>query len=217
MRWTVWSLVLLSLVALPSVRAGIFDRKPKAPVPPPADAMQKNAERVYALLQTLQNDKSESKRADAAEKLQEVDGQMFPEIVPTLAQSVMKDASSSVRREAVKSLGRIKPTSKEAADALEQATKDESYSVRWQARTSKLGYKVAEAPPASTHGSQVIKVPPADKDGRLTPVPVPSAPPQAELQPATSKEEVAKPGKVSLAKPKAIVPQDGPILVPPIR
>jgi hypothetical protein len=221
MRTTLGSLVILASLAVSSTHAGIFDRKPKAPPqPPPADAMQKQAERVFALLNQLQNEKNENKREDAAEKLSEMDAQMFPEIVPTLAQIALKDASAGVRREAVKSLGKIKPTSKEAADALEQATKDESYWVRWQARSAKLGYKVAEtpqAPPVPPQGGPVIKVPPAGPDGRLTPVPIPSAAPPAELQPAGSKEEPAKPGKVSLSKPKSMPPQDGPILVPPVR
>jgi uncharacterized membrane protein len=208
MHRTHWSLVVLLLV-LPAAQAGLFTRKPKPAEPPKpaANAMQKQAERVYALLNTLQNDTKSGKRSDAAEQLQEIDAQLFPEVVPALVQAALKDSNSSVRREAVKSLGRLKPATKEAADALEQATKDESYSVRWQARTSKLGYKVAEAPPpAPPQGSQVIKVPPAGADGRLTPVPVPSAPPETE-----------QPSKVTLAKPTPKPPQDGPILVPPIR
>jgi HEAT repeats len=215
MRTANWTLLVLLLTVLPA-RAGLFNRKPK-PTPPQnqAQAMQKQAERVYGLLNTLQNDTKAGKRADAAEDLQNIDGGEFPEIVPALIQAALRDSESDVRKEAVKSLGRIKPTSAEAAQALEQATKDESYSVRRQARSAKHGYKVAEAPPSAPASSQMIKIPPAGADGRLTPVPLPGPETSSGSPPAT--EEVQKAGKVSLSKPTPKPPQDGPILVPPIR
>jgi HEAT repeat protein len=232
MRFLMWTLSALLLVEATSAQAGIFDRKskPRPPAAPAAAALsEKEIERVLTLIDTVQSAKQSNKRADAAEALHEFDAQLFPEIVPSLVQAALRDPDSGVRREAVRSLGRIRPPSREAAQALEQAMKDESYRVRLQARTSKLGYKVPEfAPRVVPEAQQLIKVPPPSPDGRLTPVPVPSASTPAQVRespalatPPAAAEPTHKQASVSLAKPQPKSREtnepDGPILVPPKR
>jgi hypothetical protein len=235
MRGSFWAVIALLLLDLASVQAGLFDRKGKPPSPPPAnpsadaEPSPRAIERVLTIVNSLQTDKRSGKRADAAEALHDFDAMLFPEIVPALVQAALQDPDSSVRREAVQSLGRIRPTSREAAQALEQATKDDSYLVRLQARRSRLGYKVFEPPPpAPPEGGQVIRVPPAGPDGRLTPVPIPSVPnsaeakePQAPPPPVIDAQPPQRPMPVLLSKPqpkgKNAKQGEGPILVPPMR
>src|SRR5262245_11422897 len=126
-------------------------------------------EQVLALISTLQNDANPSKRARAAEDLAHFDGQTFPEIMPALINCLQHDASPSVRRDAAQALGRLKPASQEIAQALDQAiAHDDSALVRFQARTSRLGYH----PPATTVPA---KAPATSSMPNLTP----SSPPAA--------------------------------------
>ena len=235
MRGSYWAVIALMLLEATTVQAGLFERKAKPPAPPsvspPADPAPspRAIERVLTIVNTLQTDKRSGKRSDAAEALHDFDAMLFPEIVPALVQAALQDPDSSVRREAVQSLGRIRPTSREAAQALDQATKDESYLVRLQARRSRLGYRVSEpTPPAPPEGGQVIRVPPAGPDGRLTPVPIPSAPNSAEAKefqappaPMIDAQPPHQPMPVLLSKPqskaKNAKESEGPILVPPMR
>jgi hypothetical protein len=177
-------------VAAPAGAAGIFDKKPKGDP----------QERVLKLVRALQSDPDAGARADAAEDLREFDAATFPEIVPVLIDALQKDSSGAVRRAAAQSLGKVKPATTAAAQALEQAAKqDSSLLVRMQARSARLGYHVPEAKPAAN--GPLIRVPPAGPDGRLSPVPVPSA--------------SAPPAAPSLGRP-LVSPRakDGPILKP---
>jgi hypothetical protein len=173
-------------------------------------------EQVKDLLHQLKDSRDADERQDAAESLHDFDGQTFPEIVPALIEALRKDSSTGVRRAAARSLGRIRPTSLEAAEALEYATKhDSSAFVRLQARTARLGYRAPEsAPPPAPGESGFIIVPPPGPDGRLTPVPVPTTVRPANLRPLPQPKPV----------PPAVTPQpansppdqtEGPILVAP--
>lgn len=158
-----WLLGLLLLAwAASHANAGIFGKKPKTT----------EADKVVEMLSTLRDNPSASKRAEAAEELRDVDAKDFPEIVPALVEALQKDSSSSVRAQAAESLGKIKPTSHEAAQALDQAVDgDKSFMVRFKARTARLGYRAPqEKIPAN---AMPIKVPPPDENGRIKPVPIP--------------------------------------------
>ncbi len=172
-----FGLCLLVALLMPSgpVEGGLLSRKSKPRTPTPA-------ERVYGLLENLKNAPDSDQRQEAAEQLREFNAQEFPEIIPALIYTLQKDSSSSVRREAAQSLGRIRPTSMEVAQALEIASeKDSSVRVRLQARASKSDYKATE--PMPNQGGSVIPVPPPGPDGRLKPVPLPPPTMIPETQP----------------------------------
>jgi len=118
------------------------------------------AERVPTLIATLRAEPDERKRASAAEELRQYDPNMFPEIVPTLADIALRDPKSSVRLEAIQSLAKLRPVSQRAGSALEQATHDESGRVRFQARTllwqyHLAGYRGGKTPDASGPGNAI--------------------------------------------------------------
>lgn len=132
-----YPLVLL-LVPLASgpVDAGPFSRKSA----PRGDA---NA-RVPELLYHVKMDSDERKRAAAAEELRTFDPKQFPEIVPILCDVLETDKSAAVRLEAAQSLGKIRPVSPAAGQALEQASaRDPAFKVRMQAWTSLRMYHLA--------------------------------------------------------------------------
>src|SRR5262245_18659217 len=163
MRWQ-WLLGFLLLVSTGDhAHAGIFgNKKPKG----------NEAERIAELLSTLKDNPSATKRAEAAEELRNFDGKEFPEITPALVDALQKDSSSSVRAQSAESLGKLKPASHDAAQALDQAVdQDKSFMVRFKARTARLGYRVPQEKAAP--GTTPIKVPPPDENGRLKPVPLP--------------------------------------------
>jgi len=173
-----WTTGLAALVLATAADAGIFSKKDK-----PAPAVQ-----VVDLIRTLQNAPDPGKRADAAEELRQFDAASFPEIVPALIFALQNDSNSGVRKQAAESLGKIKPTSQEALQALEQAEKqDKSMLVRWRARTAQLGYRVA--PPANTQAA---------------PSPPPAAPksPVVKIVPGTNKVVVQQPTQ-NLPRPPA--------------
>src|SRR5262249_32778445 len=92
----------------------------------------------------VKTDKSDSKRADAAEELRNYDSTAYPDIVPILVDVMLSDPKANVRSEAAHSLGKIRPISQNAGMALEQAlAKDSSMRVRWQARSALLSYRIA--------------------------------------------------------------------------
>jgi len=130
--WLILMLVGAAMLA-PPARAGIFSKHNKVN---PAD-------RVPTLIATLRADQDERKRASAAEELRQYDPNMFPEIIPTLADIALRDPKSSVRLEAIQSLAKLRPVSQRAGGALEQATHDESVRVRLQARTLLWQYHLA--------------------------------------------------------------------------
>jgi hypothetical protein len=132
------ALWLVPLVLLPfaagSSSAGIIFGKKNKKTPTPA-------ERVPQLLAQVKTDGDESKRAAAAEELRQYDPAQFPTIVPALIDVLLTDKKPAVRAEAAQSLGKLRPISQQAGQALEQAlTKDSSMRVRLQARSSLLQY-----------------------------------------------------------------------------
>lgn len=203
MRWQ-WLLgLLLLLMTADHACAGIFgNKKPKG----------NEAERVAELLGALKDNPSATKRTEAAEELRNFDGKEFPEVVPALIDALQKDSSSSVRAQSAESLGKLKPASHEAAQALDHAVEqDKSFMVRFKARTARLGYRVPQekTPPGTTP----IKVPPPDENGRLKPVPLPPTddgmatkplPPPDEKDHVTLKPKVVGDGKNAPAEETAL-------------
>jgi hypothetical protein len=143
MRWSFPLLVLAALAfAAPSpARAfSLFSRRPK--VDP--------AQRVPELINTIRTAHEERKRVAAIEELYQYDAAAFPQIVPLLTDLLKNDPSSSVRAEAAHSLGRLRPASPAASEALDAAIHDSALRVRWQARSALLFYPTTAAPPTAT-------------------------------------------------------------------
>ena len=214
-------LVLVPLVALvlaaPS-QAGLF-RKTSKPDP---------AVHVPALIQVLKTDKDERARASAASDLHEYDGKVFPDILPALMEALANDPSSSVRREAAESIGKIRPITAQAGYALEQAlANDKSTVVKITVRTALMKYRFLGVigGPADLDTMQTAEPPLAAGTGtkgtpgrtvlRPTPAPVPvTGPVMPPTGPRLPEPSVAPPGTQGLA-PK---PQTGePPLAEPTR
>lgn len=136
MRWFHAMLVLAVVVAAAApAPANIFGSK-KNPVPP--------EQRVQELIGTAQTAAEVNKRVSAVEELREFSTATFPQIVPVLVDILHQDKAPSVRAEAAHSLGRIRPLTKMASDALSEAVqKDSSLRVRWAARTALTYFSVA--------------------------------------------------------------------------
>jgi hypothetical protein len=201
--------------SVPVADAGIFSRKEK-----PSPSIQ-----VMELLKTLKNNPSTGERSRAAEDLRDFDAQAFPEIVPALINALQNDSSSSVRRQAAESLGKIRPTSVEAQQALEQAEKqDDSMLVRWKARTALLGYRVDQPPPAAVQAAPfgqpqaapVVRRPQVPSAPVVRVVPPTSSPPPVAQQP-TRRMPLPPPEGPKLEVPSPAPPPataSGPILEP---
>lgn len=222
MTWRVILLAALGFAALaaPAPGQGIFKKKATKPNP---------AERVNQLVMTLKTDQDEDKRESAAAELRQFDPKTYPEVIPVLIESLQNDPRPAVRMEAAQSLGRIRPISQQAGWALEQAaSKDSSWRVRTQARTSLWYYKIfgyrsegkppeddpqnpLPAPPKSGPAGPVPPVPktsrPGITPGETAPPPLAVPPGQPQPLPAGPKLEPvpAKPG------------DKGPDLLPPDR
>jgi hypothetical protein len=170
-------LLLLPLLAS-SVPAGIIFGKKSKPNP---------AERVPELLGTVKTDGDEHKRATAAEELRQYDPTQFPDIVPVLIDVLLNDKKPSVRAEAAQSLGKLRPISQQAGQALEQAlAKDSSMRVRLQVRSALVQYhwsgyrsKKEEPPAPGKDPPPQTKEPPLAAPGTSTKEP-PLAPPAAK-------------------------------------
>jgi hypothetical protein len=200
--------VLLLAVFAGKAPAGIFGKKNK-PTP---------QERVPELITIIKTDGDEHKRSSAAEELRQYDTKQFPNIVPALIDALMTDAKPSVRAEAAQSLSKLRPVTKEAGWALEQAVaKDASMRVRLQARSALLHYHLAgyhaskdTAPPA---------VSPQSNEPPLAPPPKPATaqtPPPPPVQ-AVPVSQSTKPKPAAPAANSGNVPQplpQGPPLVP---
>jgi HEAT repeats len=113
---------LITLVVLLFVTstASAGDKKPLTP------------ERVGQLMTILRSDLSEDNRLQAAEELGHANGMRHPEVVPALIESLRKDPKPAVRGQALDSLARIRPVSKDAGRAIEAAKDDPSFKVRWK-------------------------------------------------------------------------------------
>ena len=152
MRWcpvlVLASLVLVSLGSEGS--AQIFgSKKPKTPP----------QQRVPELLSILKTEKNDHKRSQAAEELRQFDPKDFPEIVPVLIEALQNDSAAGVRIEAATGLGRLRPVTVPAGQALEKAAADDAnLRVRLQAKASLVYYQLSgyhtpkkgDAPPATT-------------------------------------------------------------------
>lgn len=137
MRGCAYLLLTVAVVAVSAApsEAQLFGSK-KNKTPP--------QQRVPELLVIVQQDKDSHKRSDAAEELRQYDPNQFPEIVPVLIGVLQNDASTSVRIEAATSLGRIRPISVPAGQALEKASSsDSNLRVRLQAHTSLAYYQLS--------------------------------------------------------------------------
>ncbi|MGL4549544.1 MAG: HEAT repeat domain-containing protein, partial [Gemmataceae bacterium] len=118
--------------------------------------------RVPELIGVLQAEKDEGRRSSAAVELRNFDAGQFPEVVPALVTALLTDTRQGVRIDAAQSLGKIRPVSQAAGEALEHALdKDPSMRVRLQARSVLLGYhwagyrsvKKPDVPPVATAGT----------------------------------------------------------------
>jgi len=172
----------------------------------------------------------ENKRSEAVEELRQYDPGQFPQIVPALIEVLTNDKKPAVRAEAAQSLGKLRPISQQAGQALEQAlSKDPSVRVRLQARSSLLQYHWAgyrnDGKPANVALPQTkeppLAVPSTKEPPLLSPIPqamtkpaaIPAAPP-APLPPIVNTTSNPQP----LPKgPQQSPPHEekGPDLIPP--
>src|SRR5262245_5006162 len=149
------AVVVLMMCLARTAPASIFGKKT-----PKVDP----AQRVPQLLYNVQMEQDEKKRVAAAAELREYDSKQFPEIVFILADIVQTDKSSAVRAEAVQSLGKIRPITATAGQALEHATKDSVMRVRMQASSSLRMYQLAgyRAGASNDAKAEVVKPVPSD-------------------------------------------------------
>ena len=236
MRWYRYLLVcaLLLTVAWP-VRAGIFGRRKK--VDP--------AQRVPELIVILKTDRDDRKRLAAAEELRQIDPGQYPQVIPALIEALQTDPKPAVRSEAAHTLGKLRPVSQPAGQALEQAAAhDHSLRVRLQSRTALMfyhmaGYSAAKAavPPQGPKVGPNSNEPPLAGTTPTGPPPVAGThvgpalagqtaePPLAAQQTAppaplpnpmpTAAPSLYRPLPANPVAPTTAVPVDGPVLAPP--
>jgi hypothetical protein len=216
MRWyhTLLAAAAALVVAAPVPAGILFGRKNK---PNPA-------QRVPELVHIVKTEKDDRKRANAAEELLQFDAAAYPDIVPVLIEALQSDPKIPVRLEAAHSLGKIRPASLDARQALERAiANDGSLRVRLQARTALLFYpsvtnQAAQRPPAAPQQVQPqgppLVPPPVVNPNSAPPVstgayrPLPSGPTgpggSPPIQPVGQTRE-----------PPLLPVEEGPRLVPP--
>ncbi len=198
--WKVLPLLALALTLTTDVAHAQFFFKKAAPKVP--------AQRVPELLTTLRGDPDERRRANAAEELREYDIKAFPEIVPTLAESAVRDTKSSVRSDALSSLSRIRPVTNVAGKALEHAAANDSHwPNRVQAKSALIRYQW------SGYSSQAPEV--AKKEGKA-PLPSPVSSSSSPLPKITT---IAPPAPVfppvgTLTTQERPMPQSYPMPAP---
>jgi hypothetical protein len=202
MRYCTWLLAIASVtICGVPVHAGIlFGRHNKA----------NPAERIPQLVVSIKSENDESKRASAVKELRDYDAANYPEVMPILIDVVQHDSKASVRSEAVQSLAKLRPMSQEAGAALEEATRDASFRVRWQARNALMSYRMS-----GYHGNPK----PADTPTATTSAPTTSAPAASakrSLIPFVS-APAPKPYRLSgetapppLAQPETVAPAEQP-------
>jgi hypothetical protein len=196
---------LLLALAVPAP-AGIFFNKKKKP---PA------SDRVPELIAMMKNDGDENRRQNAAEELRLYDAAANPAIVPALIEALLMDKKPAVRAEAAQSLGKLRPVSREAGQALEQALhNDPSIRVRLQSRSALIQYHLSgyhggkDTPPPEPAAKDPPDMPPAVNTSakppqRIVPQPVPTPP-----RPTTKEPPLAPP--VNPAPPPATPPTPAP-------
>src|SRR5262245_35565318 len=106
-------LVVLIAAALPAPANGIFGKRPA-----PANPMER-AQKLVAAVQTSPDD---NERLQAVQGLREFDAVAYPNVVSALVSALKSDKSVSVRIEAARSLGRIRPLTSMAGEALLEAS-----------------------------------------------------------------------------------------------
>jgi hypothetical protein len=207
------SLVVVALLVVQAAPApaGLFGKKKPKPSP---------SERVPELIAVVKDDGDENHRQDAAEELRHYDATAFPAIVPALIEALLMDKKAAVRAEAAQSLGKLRPISREAGQALEQALhNDPSMRVRLQSRSALMQYHWAgyrsgkDTPPLEPAAKDPPGTPPpvstsAKPSTRVVPQPVPQP-----VRPTTKEPPLAAP--VNPAPPPAArpaPPQQGPKL-----
>ena len=137
MKWFASLVLLLAILDLTACEGSAQLFGPKKPKIPPQ-------QRVPELIIALKVEKDAHKRADAAEELRQYDVKEFPEIIPVLIDALQNDTATGVRIEAATSLGRIRPVSTQAGQALEKAASgDTNWRVNLQARTSLVYYQLS--------------------------------------------------------------------------
>lgn len=176
---------LLTLLLLPclavAAQASVFGRKKDKVIDP--------KQRVPDLINTLKADKDADNRARAAEELRNYDAGTFPGVVPALIDALQHDAKPNVRLDAAQSLGKVRPVSQAAADALEQAqANDSSMRVRLQARTALLQYHWA-----GYKSGKKTDVPPLTPSGKEPPLISTTKPPVKVQGPSTKEPPLAAP------------------------
>jgi len=171
-RCNLMTIALLAVLTSSGRADPLFKRKPK--VDP--------AEQVPSLIRTLASEPDERKRAAAAEELREFDIKTFPDIIPALVEALKNDHSSSVRLDAVNTLGKLRPITPQAGYALEQAeANDNSLRVRAAAKSILIpwtvihGYRRGQKPDAVANQT--------DEPPLAAPLPTPLPP---KTQPKTS-------------------------------
>jgi hypothetical protein len=215
--------ITFTLAWLAPAEAQLFNRKPKTPAP----------QRVGELIVQAKSDQDERKRAAAAAELRDFDGRAHPEIVPVLVDIARTDSKASVRLEAISSLARVRPISQDAGQALEwAATHDESWKVRFQAKSSLTRYQWAgygnnrkESPtpninlPPSTQEPPVINSrvpstnpPPIVRTTPKTPAAAPSSAPQAQPPVVVTTIKPKQAPAATASKPN-LAPTPPPIIV----
>jgi hypothetical protein len=110
---------------------------------PNQNAQPTSTDKVSQLIITVKTDKDEDKRVDAAHDLRDHDPAKNPEMIPILIDVLQNDSKAGVRAEAAATLSKFRPISQDVGMALERATKDSSFRVRWQARSSLMSYRLA--------------------------------------------------------------------------
>ncbi len=140
---------------------GIFGKKTKV----------NPAERVPELIMTLKSEQDDRKRASAAVQLGTMDAAAFPEIVPVLAEALLRDPKVNVRMDAASSLGSLRPVSQMAGEALERAVSaDDNMRVRLHAKTILMKYRMAGyAAAAPRHDPRAPNTPSSSEPPLLEP------------------------------------------------
>jgi hypothetical protein len=213
-------LIVPAVLAQPAHAGILFNKHPK----------QNPATRVPTLITILRTDLDDGKRASAAVELRSFDANAFPEIVPALVDSALRDPKTGVRLEAVQSLAKLRPISQQAGSTLEQIVdNDPSLRVRFQARSSLVqyhlsGYRVSKSHELPPTGVKTDEPPLASPVPQPTePAPAISAAEPARLvpSPARSAPQIVRPvgaRPMPVGPPVASSPApaaDGPELAPP--
>jgi hypothetical protein len=170
MKWyqAIVVFAVVTAAVIPATAGGLFSKK-TAPTSP--------ADRVQQLLQTITSSSNPNARVDAVADLRDFDVGAHPQIVPVLVNALKTDSAVNVRIEAARSLGRIRPLTQMAGDALSTASLGDSHiRVRWQARASLMVYTVAGINPGN-HAPQNSQTDKTGKAGDPNTVPFPSGSP----------------------------------------